>query len=476
MIADMPKSERRVRLFIMIAPGLLIIAGGVVAYLVAFFIPTFEFGRRRLLIATVSGLALGISGFVLHKKAVRDLVTVHRLYWKTVLFAVVSVFVSTAFTLLVADKAVGLHFSANSPTPILVLHPTSSDSYQTEEFTFTAVTNSFGIRDREVDLRRKKGCRILALGDSFTYGWGVADHEAWPKVLERRLAETKHTAEVLNFGCPGAGADAYAEIAENVIPISKPDFVLVAVLQGIDLKLLDLGKTADRLYQFTVDSKSRSGTSAMASLIPNTCALLARLAAHRPQIISAEETREQWISMTLWMPDRFTPDELERFNSLDSKVKQMFFDGNINPWEVYFAIKYPDYVTFTLRPERDDVQAAVHSMAGQLARIKQAAESSNARMVVLSVPPGWYFSPRALAAKRRVGYRLDETALRSDAPDDLIQTACQEAEVRFFSLSRRFRELGLGEKWFFDYDGMFDAEGHAIYGEEVYKVLSRLMD
>ncbi|MDO8355967.1 MAG: GDSL-type esterase/lipase family protein [Nitrospirota bacterium] len=39
--------------------------------------------------------------------------------------------------------------------------------------------------------------RILALGDSFTFGYGVADHETWPSVLERRLGST---FQVINAG------------------------------------------------------------------------------------------------------------------------------------------------------------------------------------------------------------------------------------------------------------------------------------
>lgn len=57
--------------------------------------------------------------------------------------------------------------------------------------------NSRGLRDREIDpARRKGGLRVLCLGDSFTWGWGVGDDETYPKVLERELAGV----EALNAG------------------------------------------------------------------------------------------------------------------------------------------------------------------------------------------------------------------------------------------------------------------------------------
>jgi lysophospholipase L1-like esterase len=48
--------------------------------------------------------------------------------------------------------------------------------------------------------------RVVALGDSFTFGQGVADDEALPAVLEAELhgsSSTTQQVEVLNFGVPG---------------------------------------------------------------------------------------------------------------------------------------------------------------------------------------------------------------------------------------------------------------------------------
>lgn len=39
--------------------------------------------------------------------------------------------------------------------------------------------------------------RIIALGDSFTFGYGVADHETWPAMLESRLGQK---VQVINAG------------------------------------------------------------------------------------------------------------------------------------------------------------------------------------------------------------------------------------------------------------------------------------
>lgn len=56
---------------------------------------------------------------------------------------------------------------------------------KTPEFDFTVKTSSLGIRDYEVAWNKRP--RIVAIGDSFTYEWGVELEESWPKVLEKQL-------------------------------------------------------------------------------------------------------------------------------------------------------------------------------------------------------------------------------------------------------------------------------------------------
>jgi lysophospholipase L1-like esterase len=63
--------------------------------------------------------------------------------------------------------------------------------------------NSKGLRDYEYEYALRPGVtRILALGDSVTFGWGVRLEDTYPKVLERLLngGEQRGRYEVLNCG------------------------------------------------------------------------------------------------------------------------------------------------------------------------------------------------------------------------------------------------------------------------------------
>ena len=66
--------------------------------------------------------------------------------------------------------------------------------------------NSVGFRDREFSLQKPPGTyRVVALGDSTTFGWGVPYDDTYPKVLEKSLNDNPPSPkwshyEVINTG------------------------------------------------------------------------------------------------------------------------------------------------------------------------------------------------------------------------------------------------------------------------------------
>lgn len=63
--------------------------------------------------------------------------------------------------------------------------------------------NSHGLRGPEISLDKPKGVfRILGLGDSFSFGWGVEEEETYLRVLEAKLRAAGYRVEVLNAGVP----------------------------------------------------------------------------------------------------------------------------------------------------------------------------------------------------------------------------------------------------------------------------------
>jgi hypothetical protein len=93
------------------------------------------------------------------------------------------------------------------------------------------VINSQGLHDYEYRLRKEPGTiRIVGLGDSSLFGWGVPFEESTLKVLERRLNERSPTQkfEVINFAVPGYNTAIEAEVFVRKCLQYAPDLVLLS--------------------------------------------------------------------------------------------------------------------------------------------------------------------------------------------------------------------------------------------------------
>jgi len=95
--------------------------------------------------------------------------------------------------------------------------------------------NSIGLRDREVGVPKPANVfRVLAIGDSVTFGFGVRVEESYPKRLETLLnaaggSSTKRF-EVINAGVPATGLVSYLQYLETKGPLLEPDLVLVGIV------------------------------------------------------------------------------------------------------------------------------------------------------------------------------------------------------------------------------------------------------
>ncbi len=145
---------------------------------------------------------------------------------------------SLLFSILITfcgDRVVGHFYFHGYDQSGLVFPPHSRIIWRTPEFNSVAVVNSLGFRDREFSVQRNAEYRIIAIGDSFTFGWGLNIEDTWVKQLEAHLRQRGHKVEIANLGRGGTYPRNYADVAEKAIPLLKPDLVLIAVLQGDDL-------------------------------------------------------------------------------------------------------------------------------------------------------------------------------------------------------------------------------------------------
>ncbi|MBN1913922.1 MAG: hypothetical protein JW788_05930 [Candidatus Omnitrophica bacterium] len=93
-------------------------------------------------------------------------------------------------------------------------------------------TNSLGLRNKELKSSKGGGVeRIICLGDSFTFGWGVDAHSAYPFVLEQALNNSGHEDrkfEVVNAGEIGFSSYQGVRLLKNRLLAYSPDVLIIA--------------------------------------------------------------------------------------------------------------------------------------------------------------------------------------------------------------------------------------------------------
>jgi len=93
------------------------------------------------------------------------------------------------------------------------------------EYYYEYQNNEIGMRDtRQLNDYKKYSYKILAIGDSFTYGWGVNDEETFCKLLEKKI--NKDSVAVLNAGASGSGTDYALRFFQVRAPELSPKVVL----------------------------------------------------------------------------------------------------------------------------------------------------------------------------------------------------------------------------------------------------------
>ena len=110
-----------------------------------------------------------------------------------------------------------------------VLRPGWTGIHQTRDFRVRVHINGLGLRGHPLEQRKPSGTlRIAILGDSYTFGFGVEDRDAFPALLERLLSRPERPVEVLNFDVPGYSTDHYWILLQQRVQRLSPDLLIVA--------------------------------------------------------------------------------------------------------------------------------------------------------------------------------------------------------------------------------------------------------
>ena len=108
----------------------------------------------------------------------------------------------------------------------------------TVDFDTRVHINSLGYRGGDFTIARTGARRVLVIGDSFTFGWGVNDEDTYPARLQRLLAEQASGTgiEVINAGFAACySPDTYYLYLKTEGLALQPDLIVVGLFVGNDL-------------------------------------------------------------------------------------------------------------------------------------------------------------------------------------------------------------------------------------------------
>ena len=333
-----------------------------------------------------------------------------------------------------------------------LLFPSGSRiTHESSEFDVNVAISTQGLRDRAFPPTPKNpGRRIVAIGDSFTFGWGVSAQESWPKVLEQRLADSGPGFEVINFGFPGASPNDYSRMITSAIDHFHPDVILIATLQGDDLVQLveqepDEVPWAQRLRDAT---------------FPTLAGWL------RPVPGAMESYRSVFLKSQSYLRSTLTPEQQRQYEQLSDRVRAAFEGGMLNPSLVHAALTHPARF---LQPVRGGTEWQAQAESKWRRCVREwlsACRQTGTELVVLVVPDGPYVSRAALEGMREVGYEVPDSLLTINACQAIVLDICRELGVEVINPVAEFRRVN-GEHDYFRLDGHFTPRGHLRLGTAV---------
>jgi len=149
---------------------------------------------------------------------------------------------------------------------IFKLAPNKKINIKLEGYNFSVSTNSRGFRGREFPIVKKKNeVRIICIGDSSTFGWGLEYKDTWADKLEQKLNKQRCQKEflVIDAGVPSNTSFQGLNFLKDQAFIYNPDIIIIAMGRN-DIDILKMTEeevcratSPGKIFFYNLSVKSR---------------------------------------------------------------------------------------------------------------------------------------------------------------------------------------------------------------------------
>lgn len=322
---------------------------------------------------------------------------------------------------------------------------------KTKEYNYRIITNSLGIRDKEIYIDKGDKFRILCFGDSWTMGFGVDVEDSWPRKLQDYfLKHDLDKVEVINCGKGGQYTSTYLHYMKKVVPILKPDLVLVGVLQLDDLS---------QLYE---NFKPNNNNLNIYSRITNDITSYIKYSTKNIlQKIKKENNLIDLKKIYLEKVNKKVRDfsylQKKQYDLLADSIKFMFETGNLNPGLLQY------YTTLTYRrvvfnnPSHKATKIAIELMNDDFQKMKTLCNKNETKLAFINLPSAEFTGHKVL---RTPNDELDYFFMNNNKIDSIYRSIANINQIPYFELTDHFINLEPKDKYFFKYDGHPTKKGY----------------
>lgn len=363
-------------------------------------------------------------------------------------FLLVGISIVVVFVfLIILDR--GLGTVLNTRGYFKAMNPGITVIYSTSEFEHVATISAQGIRNDLVSVPKPAGTkRILAIGDSITFGWGVDMADSWPKLLEKKLRENGMAVEIINAGVPGVG-------------LTRSRYVCRAYAEQFDIDAIIIGLFADDLYQA---AEREVGIGQFQRLILDTWPIFSRIS--NPIIQPAEGYDQQVVHVSeIWK--KIAANDLKRdpriLLMLDPAIRGDFVSGKLNPYLVQRAIADPGFFTYLLDSKL--FTFSMESTGRRLERIHNRCSKDRLPVLINFIPFSPLISKEYQNGRRALGYIMGEKLLTVDFDTQLSAVTQTNGFTYVSSLSKLRQDGCVG--CYYPYDGHLTRLGHERVVESI---------
>jgi lysophospholipase L1-like esterase len=408
--------------------------------------------------------------------------------------------------LVLTDRAVGWLVDPRF-TPIAGT-PDSDSALAREEFRVRVRTNAAGFRGPALPGDKPPYVyRIVVLGDSFTWGYGVRERQAFPARLERRLNArlvargSERRVEVVNLGLPGAGPLDYLYHLRHTGLGLAPDLVVVGLFANDVNDLYQIERFGTRSPLYTLAALRAGGLAprpwwrrVAEEAAPNLYVLASRVSRRlsaSPREASAADADAASASGP--PPETVLAALGARYGRRDGVIAR------------YHALTPPDRAgvdrVLAGAPPGDDVRSAVllsalidpeaerdgillrsagrrealRDTTRTLARLLASARRAGAATAIVVLPAAEQVDRSRWPTLAALGFQLDPAMLSDRALADDMRDLAASEDAHFVDLVALFRRRGASGRYFVQ-DEHWNGRGQALAAGEIADALAFVVE